>query len=124
MPVKTAAEQEDDATGWVPHRLTVEGVEQAGAVPCGRRRKTSSLHSGGGSRGLRGMCGLNRKGVPLEDTATLLVCADSVCTRRGDTSNSARVERLMTAFPGQRTQQQASTIETARALSHAVSRGP
>lgn len=56
------------------------------------------------------MCGLKRKGVALEDTATLLVVVDSVCTRRGDTSDSAEADRLMTAFPGRWTQPQAGTV--------------
>ncbi|MGH3888407.1 MAG: DUF732 domain-containing protein [Pseudonocardiaceae bacterium] len=52
---------------------------------------------------------LKREGVPREDTATLLVAADSVCSRRGDTSESAQTDRLMTAFPGRWTPQQAVT---------------
>lgn len=66
------------------------------------------------------MCGLRREGALLKDTATLLVIADSVCTRRGDTSDSVHADRLMT-FPGR---QPPGTIATSRAHSHAVSRGP
>lgn len=49
-------------------------------------------------------------GVSAAGAATLLVVADSMCARRGDTSESAQADRLMTAFPGRWTQQQAVTI--------------
>lgn len=57
-----------------------------------------------------------KEGVHLEDTATLLIVADSVCTWRSDTSESAQAERLLTAFPGQSTQQAVTIIDCARKL--------
>ncbi len=53
---------------------------------------------------------LEREGVPAEDVPTLLLVADSVCIRRGDTTVPAQVDRLMTAFPGRWSAQQAAII--------------
>jgi hypothetical protein len=61
-------------------------------------------------RAARYLDALKREGVPVVDTATLLFIADSVCTRRSDTSDSAQADRLMTAFPGRWTPKQAATI--------------
>ncbi|MGH3815759.1 MAG: hypothetical protein ACRDUV_25475 [Pseudonocardiaceae bacterium] len=97
-------------------------MEQAEAVPYGQHRKTPRDTAAAMAVGVSAACvavaaptttagpidsgtaayldALKRKSIPLEDTTTLLVVADNVCTRRGDTSDSAQADRLMTAFPG------------------------
>ncbi len=53
---------------------------------------------------------LKRESVPVEDIPTLLLVADSVCARRGDTTVLAQADRLMAAFPGRWRPQQAAII--------------
>jgi Protein of unknown function (DUF732) len=53
---------------------------------------------------------LKRESVPVEDTPTLLLVADSVCTRQDNTNVPAEADRLMAAFPGRWRPQQAATI--------------
>jgi Protein of unknown function (DUF732) len=53
---------------------------------------------------------LNRENIPIADTHTLLLVADSICARKSDTTVQAQAERLMTAFPGRWNSQQAVTI--------------
>ena len=53
---------------------------------------------------------LRRENIPVEDVPTLLLVADSVCARRGDTTVPAQADRLMAAFPGRWRPQQAAVI--------------
>lgn len=53
---------------------------------------------------------LEREGVPVVDVPTLLLVADSVCVRRGDTTVPAQADRLMTAFPGRWLPEQAAIV--------------
>jgi len=53
---------------------------------------------------------LKRDSVPVEDIPTLLLVADSVCARQGDTTVPAQTDRLMAAFPGRWRPQQAAII--------------
>lgn len=53
---------------------------------------------------------LKRKSIPVVDIPTLLLVADSVCARRGDTTVPAQTDRLMAAFPGRWRPQQAAII--------------
>ncbi|MGH3824516.1 MAG: DUF732 domain-containing protein [Pseudonocardiaceae bacterium] len=53
---------------------------------------------------------LKRENIPIVDIPTLLLVADSVCARQGDTDVPAQAERLMAAFPGRWSSQQAAMI--------------
>lgn len=53
---------------------------------------------------------LQRDGIAVVDIPTLLFVADSVCARQTDTTGPAQTERLMAAFPGRWTPQQAAVI--------------
>ena len=53
---------------------------------------------------------LKRENIPVEDIPTLLLVADSVCARRGNTNTQEQTDRLMAAFPGRWGPQQAATI--------------
>ena len=53
---------------------------------------------------------LKRENIPVGDIPTLLLVADSVCARHGDTNVSAQAEQLMAAFPGRWRPQQAAII--------------
>ena len=53
---------------------------------------------------------LKRENIPVVDISTLLLVADSVCARQGDAGVPAQAERLMAAFPGRWTPQQAAVI--------------
>ncbi len=53
---------------------------------------------------------LTRESVPVMDVPTLLLVADSVCARRGDINVPTQADRLMEAFPGRWTPQQAAII--------------
>ncbi len=53
---------------------------------------------------------LKQESVPVEDIPTLLLVADSVCARRGDTTVAAQADQLMAAFPGRWGPQQATII--------------
>ncbi len=57
---------------------------------------------------------LQREDISVVDIPTLLLVADSVCARQGDTTVPAQAERLMAAFPGRwRTQQAAVIVDSA-----------
>lgn len=53
---------------------------------------------------------LKRENIPVVDSPTLLLVADSVCARQSNTGVPAQVERLMAAFPGRWRAQQAAII--------------
>jgi hypothetical protein len=53
---------------------------------------------------------LQREDISVVDIPTLLLVADSVCARQGDTTVPAQAERLMAAFPGRWRPQQAAVI--------------
>jgi hypothetical protein len=53
---------------------------------------------------------LKRENIPVVDVSTLLLVAGSVCARQGDVSVPAQAERLMAAFPGRWSPQQAAVI--------------
>ena len=54
--------------------------------------------------------GLKRENIAVEDVPTLLLVADSVCARQGDTNMQVQADRLMAAFPGRWERQQAAII--------------
>lgn len=60
---------------------------------------------------------LEREGVHMVDIPTLLLAADSVGVRRGDTTVPAQADQLMAAFPGRWEPQQAAVIVD-RAIKH------
>lgn len=53
---------------------------------------------------------LNREHIPTADIPTLMLVADSVCARQGDTTVPTQSERVMAAFPGRWNSQQAAAI--------------
>jgi hypothetical protein len=53
---------------------------------------------------------LKRADINVADIPTLLLVADSVCARQGDAGVPAQAERLIAAFPGRWTPQQAAVI--------------
>lgn len=53
---------------------------------------------------------LNREQIPDVDIPTLLFVADSVCARQGEITVPTQTERVMAAFPGRWSSQQAATI--------------
>ena len=63
-----------------------------------------------GSRAAAYLDALKRENVPVVDIPTLLLVADSVCARQGDTNPPVQAERLMAAFPGRWSPQQAAII--------------
>lgn len=91
-----------------PRRGQLPAADSCGVPPLVAAPTTTAAPSD--PRADKYLDALKREGVPLDDTATLLVIADSLCTRRSDTSDSAQADRLMTAFPGRWTPKQAATI--------------
>ncbi|MGH3693635.1 MAG: DUF732 domain-containing protein [Pseudonocardiaceae bacterium] len=53
---------------------------------------------------------LERENILVVDIPTLLLVADSVCARQGDTDVPAQAERLTEAFPGRWRPEQAAII--------------
>jgi hypothetical protein len=81
----------------VPANTTVADPSRSTAAPIGPRAAAY-------------LDALKRERVPVEDIPTMLLVADSVCARRGDTNVPAQADRLMAAFPGRWRPQQAAII--------------
>ncbi|MGQ0715869.1 MAG: DUF732 domain-containing protein [Pseudonocardiales bacterium] len=93
-------------------RPSIGSASPARVVPANTTEADSSGDTAApiGPRAAAYLDALQREGVPVEDIPTLLLVADGVCAQRGDTDVPAQADRLMAAFPGRWTPQQAAII--------------